>query len=483
MVLLLGAVWLGVGGWPISSRERAIREHERTLLTGTELERANAAIALGELRAKEALPALMDALLKDKSPRVRWEAAKALGLIGDERAVAPLIEALEDENPNVRMYSAYALGEIKSPRAVEALVRSLADREWLVRWFSCWALMEIRSPDSVKPLVSLLKRKEADTPLVVRVLEWLKHPKTTDFLLPLLKHRDEEVRARAAFALGRAGGPRAVEPLLQLLNDGSPKVRREAVLALARVGDRKVAGPLERLKAKEEDEGVRRAIEEAIFELIRREFERLGLVAYWSFDEGRGNIVLDRTRNGNDGWLEGGMWVRGKVGGAIEFGGKGEFVDVGKPKTVRIGRRPFTIMAWALPKAEEGVVVVYGGAWCGFSLYIKDGLPKFGISRKKDAPDDVVSGREKVVGRWVHLAGVVREGRMELYVDGKLVAQKSIPGFITSEPGQGMQIGFDLGDSPAETTAQFIGVIDEVKFFQRALSPEEIAQEAGLKGP
>jgi hypothetical protein len=38
-----------------------------------------------------------------------------------------------------------------------------------------------------------------------------------------------------------------------------------------------------------------------------------------------------------------------------------------------------------------------------------------------------------------------------------------------------MEIGFDVGNSPAEITDAFAGVLDEVKFFRAALSAEDIA--------
>jgi hypothetical protein len=45
-----------------------------------------------------------------------------------------------------------------------------------------------------------------------------------------------------------------------------------------------------------------------------------------------------------------------------------------------------TIMAWAKSDAPSGVVVARSGAFCGFSLYIMDGVAKFGIHRERDGP-------------------------------------------------------------------------------------------------
>src|SRR5262245_60873570 len=47
------------------------------------------------------------------------------------------------------------------------------------------------------------------------------------------------------------------------------------------------------------------------------------LVAYWSFDEGVGNVAGDKSGNKLDGRLEeGAEWTEGKVGNGIRFNGK-----------------------------------------------------------------------------------------------------------------------------------------------------------------
>jgi HEAT repeat protein len=55
---------------------------------------------VGELGSKKDVKGLVKALrYKKKEPfRVREEAAKALGMIGDKRAVEPLIQALNDSD-------------------------------------------------------------------------------------------------------------------------------------------------------------------------------------------------------------------------------------------------------------------------------------------------------------------------------------------------------------------------------------------------
>ena len=61
------------------------------------------------------IPRSMDPLtaaLKDDDPRVRRQAAWALGVIGDSRATTGLIVALKDADAGVRRQAAWALGAI-----------------------------------------------------------------------------------------------------------------------------------------------------------------------------------------------------------------------------------------------------------------------------------------------------------------------------------------------------------------------------------
>jgi len=199
-------------------------------------------------------------------------------------------------------------------------------------------------------------------------------------------------------------------------------------------------------------------------------------VAHWSFDDRNAEVARDVTGSGADGEIRGCTPVEGKVGAALRFT-KGNYIALGRPAELPIGGRPLTIMAWAKSDADNGVVIARGGAFCGFSLYIKDGVAKFGIHRMQEGPAYIATGREQVVGPWVHLAGVVKNDRIELYVNGKLAATAKTAGYIPGDCGQGMEIGFDESNSPAEITDNFEGIIDEVKVYHAALSEEEIAKQ------
>ena len=71
--------------------------------------RAHAALALASIKSDFATPTLSSRSLFDEDLHVRYNAALALGEIGDRAAVAPLIEALKDRESQVRKAAATSL--------------------------------------------------------------------------------------------------------------------------------------------------------------------------------------------------------------------------------------------------------------------------------------------------------------------------------------------------------------------------------------
>jgi len=445
-------------------------EYVRDLQSSVPAVRERAAISLGNIGDKLAVPALIEAL-DDSGNGVRREAAKALGFIKDARAATSLLEALSDRDTNVRMYAAYALGEIKDARAAPALLKALGDPEWCVRDQAAWALREIRDPKIADSLVAALNEDNADVTQILWLLGSLEYAQICNRLAALLENADARTRKRGVHALSTLGGADVIDPLITALEDSDSGVRCCAVRGLLKTGDKRVKKPLEELAAREQDAAVREAAENALIEMSPSKH----LAAWWSFDDRNTEVAKDVTGRGNDGKILGCTPVEGKVGVGLQFT-KGKYIEFGQPAGLPIGGKPFTVMAWAKSNAKNGVVIARGGAFCGYSLYIKDGVAKFGIHRMQEGPAYIAAGTEDVVGSWVHLAGVVNEDCIELYVNGKLAATTKIPGYIPGNCGQGMEIGYDVSNSPAEIIDNFEGTIDEVKIYRAALSEEEIGE-------
>jgi hypothetical protein len=96
-----------------------------------------AGLALALLGAAAAradkLDELTHALMQDPSYKVRVQAALVLGKLNDKRAVPALSQALNDENESVRGVAATSLGRLGDPSAANALLRATNDPSEFVR--------------------------------------------------------------------------------------------------------------------------------------------------------------------------------------------------------------------------------------------------------------------------------------------------------------------------------------------------------------
>ena len=182
-------------------------------------------------------------LLEHKDPQLQYEAAEALGNLGDEKAIGPLITALKrDEFSGVRWKAAEALSKIGNP-AVEPLIATLQYPDDDVRWKAAIALGEIGNPDAIEPLIQLLS--DDDRFVRSRAAHALSMIGDAAIgpLIHALKKDDPGVRWGAAMALGKIKNPLSVEPLLLALADEEAMVRAEAAAAFVSIGT-PALGPL-----------------------------------------------------------------------------------------------------------------------------------------------------------------------------------------------------------------------------------------------
>jgi len=93
--------------------------------------RAAAAIALGKLRAVEAVPALLACVDRAPEDVMRAWAIDALGKIGSDQAVPRLIQELGNPDRILWRSAAVALGAIGDARAVPALEQAARQESWL----------------------------------------------------------------------------------------------------------------------------------------------------------------------------------------------------------------------------------------------------------------------------------------------------------------------------------------------------------------
>lgn len=176
----------------------------------------------------------------------------ALRSIG-ELAVEHLINALGDENVYVRENAARALGEIGNLKAVPALEKAINDSDEDVREKVKEALDKIKSFGAYNDYFG---QQELENEMPKPNIEELWENKDIDGLIKALGDEMVWVRRGAVHALGDIGDRRAVESLINTLGDDGAWVRRNAAMALGNIGDPRATEPLINTLG-DEDEHVR----------------------------------------------------------------------------------------------------------------------------------------------------------------------------------------------------------------------------------
>jgi HEAT repeat protein len=161
-----------------------------------------------------------------------------------EKDIPGLIKALRHADPDVQYLAVEALGSIQDPAAIPYLVNQLSENQYsAVRWKSAEALAGI-GKNSVEPLIPLLSHPDEDVRWKAAIaLGEIGDERAINPLIGLLRDPDHYVMGRAAVALGMIGQP-AVTPLIQALRGGDGNLRWGAAIALGRIRDPQAIAPL-----------------------------------------------------------------------------------------------------------------------------------------------------------------------------------------------------------------------------------------------
>jgi len=194
------------------------------------------------------------------------------------------------------------------------------------------------------------------------------------------------------------------------------------------------------------------------------------LIAHWALDEAEGDIALDSVGGSNgvgDGYVLGNpFWLPtgGQVDGAIVLDGVDDLVITGAVLNPEDG--PFSILAWMKGGAPGQVVISEpsGSNWLSADPLEGCLMTELAGVGRSSAP--LLSETVITDVSW-HRIGLVWDGthRM-LYVDGIMVAQDTQDDMEVR--GAGMYIGTG---STMTLGTYFAGLIDDVRIYNRAVSP------------
>jgi nitrous oxidase accessory protein len=215
-----------------------------------------------------------------------------------------------------------------------------------------------------------------------------------------------------------------------------------------------------------------------------------GLVGYWNFDEGIGDIAHDSSGYTNDGTLYGNpTWTAGRSGNALSFDGIDDWIDCGndsslspstaitltawyKPTISWFGGGPDPIINKPINSDDWDTFYQYHLGVCG-DLYPDPYANHFGISLYIDVDGNyqLIQSPENMVSfnQWSFIVGIYDGSTMKLYIDDILISSIPVSGEMT-DYHQNLRIAKYKGDNQELFLP---GVIDEIRIYDRALTEEE----------
>ncbi len=194
------------------------------------------------------------------------------------------------------------------------------------------------------------------------------------------------------------------------------------------------------------------------------------LVAHWSLDEAAGTVVLDMSGHGHHGtFVSAPQWVDGLAGSALEFDGADDEVEHLLPEARNFPT--FTTALWV--RAATVGQVQYSSAFsshtpntAGHQIDVDGGNP--GVYRL-NPPGGTTLVFGPVVTEWVHLALVGEGTALQFYYNGSL----AMTGDVTDSEVLFNQ--FVLGAARSRAN-HFAGTIEDFRFYDKALSADEVKQ-------
>jgi hypothetical protein len=197
------------------------------------------------------------------------------------------------------------------------------------------------------------------------------------------------------------------------------------------------------------------------------------LVGWWMFDEGSGTVAKDSSGKGNDGTLNGApKWVGGQLGGALDFDGTDDFVEI--PHDLRLSiTGAITIAAWTNMRttSSDEMAIVSKGGWAANDLPYELTETRGGViywQFYNDAGRDSCSPNSPSAGEWHHIAATYDGKVFKCYIDGVLAEEWAYAGAMPQNTAS-----VTIGRRSRGGTF-FNGMIDDVRLYDRALTAGQI---------
>jgi hypothetical protein len=198
------------------------------------------------------------------------------------------------------------------------------------------------------------------------------------------------------------------------------------------------------------------------------------LLGHWRFDDGAGTGALDSAGNGKDGTLNNmdpaTDWVTGIMGQALDFDGTNDYVSV---PPLNLDSNTATITAWVKGQQTAnatGIVFSRAGSTVA-GLAVGDGKLMYTWN---DVGWSWDSGLAIPANEWAFVAMTVEPTKVTLYVNESSAVHTHAHA-LEAFDGETC-----IGRDPQDGNRYWLGAIDDVRLYGRALTQSEIEAVDGL---
>jgi hypothetical protein len=200
-----------------------------------------------------------------------------------------------------------------------------------------------------------------------------------------------------------------------------------------------------------------------------------GLVGHWTF-EGKdmyGNTALDRSGQGNNGTLTNGpVKAIGKIGQALSFDGSDDNVSI-PHQASQVPSEAIAISFWIklfqYPTAINNSIIVKNGA-TGYRIRINSSVnTQLFLNNTLKISTSGTLG----IGRWTHAVFVSDSTGSRTYLDG-IQNNSSANAFEIGSPSSSIFLSGNDGTNDCSLGTCLSMMLDDVRIYNRALSPDEI---------
>jgi len=216
-------------------------------------------------------------ILKDENQYIRKLAEESLYKLNPEwqtseenrKQIPDFIRILKsNKDKKVKKVAIRLLEDIGGSQVIDGLLVSLEDDSFEVRMEAVRALDNVITSDFTHLISNLRVKREY---LKKKSLEYFEKKLTTNTNMELLKYKDQEIRSKAAIALGRIKDVKSVNHLIEALRDKDSRVIANSIWALGEIKDIRAIEPII-MTLKYKDHEVRWSAEEALWKLTGEDF-------------------------------------------------------------------------------------------------------------------------------------------------------------------------------------------------------------------